>query len=122
MSVVCVAPRRPVARVALGTLAAGLLASAIAVVVATDAGWPWVAATVMAPDVALLLGWTRGLAPGQLHPRAVPLYNALHRFIGPILLAFVPGFLLGALAWALHIAVDRTVGYGLRTRDGFQRA
>jgi Domain of unknown function (DUF4260) len=58
---------------------------------------------------------------GQLHPRAVPLYNALHRFIGPILLAFVPGFLLGALAWGLHIAIDRTVGYGLRSRDGFQR-
>jgi hypothetical protein len=65
-------------------------------------------------------GETRGLAKGQLHPRAVPLYNALHRFIGPILLAFVPGFLVGALAWALHIALDRTVGYSLRTRDGFR--
>jgi Domain of unknown function (DUF4260) len=59
--------------------------------------------------------------PGQLHPRAVPLYNALHRFPGPILLAFVPGFLLAAVAWGLHIAIDRTVGYGLRSRDGFQR-
>ena len=63
-----------------------------------------------------------GLTKGQLHPRAVPLYNALHRFIGPVILAFVPGFLVGALAWGLHIAVDRAVGYGLRDRDGFQRA
>jgi hypothetical protein len=31
------------------------------------------------------------------------------------------GFLIGALAWALHIALDRALGYGLRTRDGFQR-
>jgi Domain of unknown function (DUF4260) len=63
-----------------------------------------------------------GLAKGQLQPRAVPLYNALHRFPGPIILAFVPGFLLAALAWGLHIAIDRTVGYGLRGTDGFQRA
>jgi hypothetical protein len=48
-------------------------------------------------------------------------YNAVHRFAGPILLALVPGLLVGAVAWALHIAVDRTVGYGLRGPDGFQR-
>lgn len=26
-----------------------------------------------------------------------------------------------ALAWASHISIDRPLGYGLRTRDGFQR-
>ena len=31
------------------------------------------------------------------------------------------GYLVGALAWAFHISLDRTVGYGKRTRDGFQR-
>jgi hypothetical protein len=58
----------------------------------------------------------------------VLLYNALHRFWGPLglvvlaLAAGLPaGYLVGALAWALHIAVDRPVGYGLRTDDGFQR-
>ncbi|HTI33026.1 MAG TPA: DUF4260 family protein [Miltoncostaea sp.] len=129
MSVVCIAPRRPVARVAFAALAAGLLAASIAVVVATDAGWPWVAATVMAPDVALLLGAGRGLAPGQLHPRAVPLYNALHHPAGPIVLAALcvggvlgPGPLAAALAWGFHIAMDRAAGYGLRTRDGHQAA
>ena len=31
------------------------------------------------------------------------------------------GYLVGALAWAFHISLDRALGYGLRTRDGFQR-
>jgi hypothetical protein len=81
------------------------------------------------PDIALFAGIGTGLAKGQLHPRAVPLYNALHRFAGPALLAAVvlalslpAGFLVGAGAWALHIGIDRVAGYGLRTPDGFQRA
>ena len=57
----------------------------------------------------------------------MPLYNLLHRFGGPAALAALAltvlpeTWLVGALAWALHGAVDRTVGYGLRTPDGFQR-
>jgi Domain of unknown function (DUF4260) len=81
------------------------------------------------PDVALLLGIAPGLARGQLHPRAVPLYNALHRPAGPLALAVVvvaaslpAGYLVGAIAWGVHIAVDRLAGYGLRTPDGFQRS
>ena len=80
------------------------------------------------PDLALLAGYDPNLAKGQLHPRAVPLYNALHSFVGPALLAITALLVLGdawlvaALAWALHIALDRCIGYGLRTRDGFQRA
>ena len=31
------------------------------------------------------------------------------------------GYVIGALAWAFHVALDRTVGYGLRTSDGFRR-
>ncbi len=57
----------------------------------------------------------------------MPLYNALHSYWGPALLALAAvvlpaGYLVGALAWAFHISLDRTVGYGKRTRDGFQRA
>ncbi|MGH3016574.1 MAG: DUF4260 family protein, partial [Gaiellaceae bacterium] len=81
-----------------------------------------------APDLALLLGAGAGLAQGQLHPRAVGIYNALHRVWGPLLLAALvaagvlgTGFLVGALAWGLHIAIDRVAGYGLRTPDGFGR-
>ncbi len=92
--------------------------------------WYWqIALFGLGPDVALLLGAGAGLARGQLHPRAVGLYNLLHRFWGPVLLAALAasgllpvGFLIGALAWAFHIALDRAMGYGLRTRDGFQRA
>jgi Domain of unknown function (DUF4260) len=87
--------------------------------------WPAVVLGI-APDLALLAGFGRGLAPGQMHPRAVPLYNALHRFPGPVVLGAALVALglspLAPLAWALHIAVDRTLGYGLRTRDGFRRA
>ena len=127
MSVACIAPRRPAARVVLGGLAAGLLGAAVATVVATGAGWAWVAAAFLAPDVALLLGAGRGLAPGQLHPRAVPLYNALHHPAGPLVLAALwaaglagAGPLAAALAWGAHIAMDRAAGYGMRTRDGHQ--
>jgi hypothetical protein len=48
---------------------------------------PWV--FLIAPDVALLAGIGEGLNPGQLHPRAVKLYNALHMFAGPTALAVV---------------------------------
>ena len=110
----------PTKRAAYAALAAALLTASILVMTRGDM-WQFFAFGA-APDLALFVGIGSGLAKGQLHPRAVPLYNALHRFIGPAILAFVPGFLVGALAWALHIAVDRAVGYNLRTRDGFQRS
>ena len=75
-----------------------------------------------------LYGDRSGLARGQLHPRAVPLYNALHRFWGPLALAVVVlaaalplGYVVAALAWAGHIAFDRAIGLRPRTADGFQR-
>ena len=79
------------------------------------------------PDLALLFGISSTLEQGQLHPRAVRLYNALHSYWGPGLLAAAvivlpAGYLIGALAWAFHISLDRAVGYGMRTRDGFQRS
>jgi hypothetical protein len=115
-------------RIAYASLAAALLALLVVELVRHSTGWWQLAAFGAGPDVALLLGIGAGLARGQLHPRAVPLYNALHRFWGPLALGVVTlaaglprGYVVGALAWALHIAVDRSVGYGLRTRDGFQR-
>ena len=82
----------------------------------------------LGPDLALLAGFAPGLAQGQLHPRAVPLYNALHRFAGPVVLLglasvgvlSLPWFILG-LGWATHIAMDRAAGYRLRDRDGWIR-
>ena len=110
-------------------LATILVAAITLELFAHDTGWWQLGVFGMGADLALLAGAGSGLAQGQLHPRAVPLYNALHRFAGPdVLFAAVvigslgPAWLIGALAWAFHIALDRALGYGLRTRDGFQRA
>ncbi len=110
--------------------AAALLAATVVAQRDASAGW-WVFPVFgLGPDLAFLLGiGTMGsLKRGQMPPRAVPAYNALHRFRGPAGLAIlatfdvVPGALLiGALMWAFHIACDRAVGYGPRTPDGWQR-
>ena len=73
---------RPPGRVAYAGLAAALLASAVALVVVWDAAWWQTVAFALGPDLAVLYGIAPGLARGQLHPRAVYLYNALHRFGG----------------------------------------
>lgn len=121
-------PIRRWRRPAYALLAVSLLAAVVAAVAKGQAEWWMAVAFGLGPDVALLLGAGRGLEKGQLHPRAVPLYNVLHRFWGPAALAVVaaaglvsPAFLVGALAWAFHIALDRSVGYELRAPDGFQR-
>jgi pimeloyl-ACP methyl ester carboxylesterase len=47
----------------------------------------------------------------------------MHRFVGPVVLATISlglgaAWLAGALAWAAHIALDRSLGFGLRAPDG----
>jgi hypothetical protein len=109
----------------LGLVAGGL---AIAVVVTQHTSWWQLVVFAIAPDVTLLFGAGPGLERGQLHPRAVPFYNAVHRFWAPAVLVAVtavllsPGWLAGGLAWIAHIAFDRSLGFGLRTQEGFQRA
>jgi hypothetical protein len=122
-------PRRAARRLAYGGLAIGLLGAIVYEVVRHGTGYWQLAAFGLGPDLALLAGMGAGLARGQLHPRAVPLYNTVHRFWGPVALLVVAavaplsaGYTIGALAWAFHIALDRAVGYGLRTADGFQHA
>ncbi len=114
-------------RIAYAAVAAVLLGW-IALQAVDGQAWAPILVGFLAPDLGLLAGTARGLEPGRLHPRAVPLYNALHRFWGPAaLVALAAGGVLGAgwfvvgLTWAAHIAVDRAAGYGLRTRLGFQR-
>ena len=86
---------------------------------------------LIAPDLPLLGGMGGGLGPGRLNPRAVPFYNATHRLWEPLALAAVApllpspwrfGWLAGAAAWLLHIAVDRLLGFGLRDAQGYQRS
>jgi Domain of unknown function (DUF4260) len=118
-----------ISRAGFALLAATLAGLAVFEAANHGTGWWQFLAFGAGPDLALLVGIAPGLAAGQLHPRAVPLYNLLHRFYGPILLALAAitgllgvGYLVGALAWGAHIALDRAVGYGLRTPDGFQRS
>jgi Domain of unknown function (DUF4260) len=109
-------------RLASTSLAAA--ATAAFVLLAIDAGTPWWAASLLwlAPDLTLLGGLDRG----RLSPRAVPAYNAVHSLWAPAIAAAAAA--LGLLPWVIaaawlsHITVDRALGFGLRTRDGFQRA
>lgn len=128
MSTMSITRRRSAGRLAWAVLAALLLLAAVLEAVRHGTGYWQLAAFAVGPDAALLLGAGGGLARGQLHPRAVRLYNLLHRLSGPLVLAVVAslgllplGYLVGALAWSFHVALDRSLGYGLRTRDGLQR-
>jgi len=71
---------------ALGLVAATL---GIGVVLTQHTAWWQLVVLAIAPDLALLAGGGQGLQRGQLHPRAVPLYNAVHRFWAPAVLAAV---------------------------------
>jgi hypothetical protein len=123
------APRTvPIRRVGWGVLAMLLLALAVVEVVQHHLGpWP-ILAFVMAPDLSFLASAGAAVEHGRLSPRAVPMYNAVHRPTVPMALIalasldLIPLFwLVAGLSWLTHIAVDRASGYGLRTKDGWQR-
>jgi hypothetical protein len=80
------------------------------------------------PHLPVLLGFGRPHARGQLAPRAVPLFNVMHQPVLPLAVlglaaaGVLPSFwLVGALAWLSHIAVDWGLSNGLRTADGYLR-
>ncbi len=108
--------------------------------------WPAILACWLVPDLTFLVGVGEGHAPGQLPPRAVPAYNLAHRPLLPLgvialaLAALLAARLLNhdpvgfeaarriplyvytaAIAWFAHIAIDRGLGFGLRTPEGWQR-
>ena len=107
----------------IGFIATGL---AVAAVITQHASWWPLIVFAMAPDLSLVVGMGGGLERGQLHPRAVPIYNAVHRYWAPGVLVVVtyllhaPEWLAAGLAWIAHISFDRSLGFGLRTREGFQ--
>ncbi|MDQ0952894.1 hypothetical protein QFZ24_006817 [Streptomyces phaeochromogenes] len=110
--------------------------SAFAVLEAVNHGWLaglLAVAFFIAPDLTFLVGIgdARGMAKGRLQPRAVPYYNTAHRALvplalmtlytfGPPALAWPPAF-AALCGWLAHISYDRAFGYGLRTKEGFQR-
>jgi hypothetical protein len=115
---------KKVAFLVLGLVAAGL---AVADIVTGHSTWLLLIVFAIAPDLALLAGAGPGLERGQIRPGAVPLYNAVHRFWAPAVLVAVslllaPAWLAAGLAWIAHIAFDRSLGFGLRSPEGFQRA
>jgi hypothetical protein len=129
MTAAALTTHRPLRRLAYGVAAVVLLVAAVATAIGSGTGYWQLAAFGLGPDVALFLGLGRDLERGRIHPRAVPLYNLLHRFWLPLALGSAAalglvstGYLVAALIWAFHVSLDRAVGYGLRTRDGDQRA
>jgi hypothetical protein len=84
----------------------------------------------IAPDLTFLIGAGTPVEKGFLQRRAVPFYNAAHRFWLPLTLTVFVGVVLAplttvtmavfvaGLSWMAHIAMDRTAGYGLRNADG----
>jgi hypothetical protein len=75
---------------------------------------------ILAPDVALFAY----IAGARVGAHA---YNATHTYIVPLLLITTgmtmsfPVVLTLGLAWLIHIAVDRAIGYGLKYPSAFKR-
>ena len=116
-------------RVRPGHLVTGLvlLTAAVTAAVVLGTGVSSVLVFMVLPDVALLIGLGGSHLPGQLPRKAVPAYNLLHSPAVPALLlvaavAWASAYwVVAATTWGAHIALDRGLGYGLRTADGWQR-
>ena len=82
-------------------------------------GWLLFALLFLVPDLSML-GYLSGPRLGA------HLYNAVHSYVGALLLggaAFLldhPLLLSLSLIWVAHIGGDRALGYGLKFRSGFQ--
>ena len=96
------------------------LALSLAAYHALGFSWWLFAATLLAPDLAML-GYLRDPATGALT------YNLAHTYVAPFILALIGYFtgmpLLIALAavWAAHIGLDRLLAYGLKYATAFQK-
>jgi len=97
------------------------LAVALASIVAfsrSGASWWLFAALILAPDLSILFY----LAGPRLGAAS---YNAVHVYLGPIVLfgaaaaSAAPIGIALALIWSAHIGIDRVLGYGLKYGDGF---
>ncbi|GLF95636.1 hypothetical protein [Streptomyces yaizuensis] len=120
-------------RVAWGTLGAFLLAWDI-FEVAKHQGWVIPAALVGAalPLLPRLAGLGRAGRPGRLPAGLVPAHNLLNRAPIPFAVMVVFSFLgdrpediaapfTFGMSWLTAIALGRAAGFGLCTREGWQR-
>ncbi|MFD4601773.1 DUF4260 family protein [Streptomyces sp. NPDC058464] len=117
-------------------LAGALFWTAFAILEGVNHGWLAGALALLfliLPDLTFLVAADEAprMAKGQLPPRAVPYYNAMHRVLVPLILlaaytasqpyfTWPPAF-AALCGWLAHISYDRAFGYGLRTKEGFQR-
>src|SRR3954447_20421875 len=85
-------PRPAASRAAYAAATALLLAALVLEVAKHGTGYWQLAAFGLGADLALFLGVGTGLEKGQLHARAVPLYNLLHRFWLPLVLVGLASF------------------------------
>ncbi|MFO1207862.1 MAG: DUF4260 family protein [Amaricoccus sp.] len=92
-----------------------LVVALLAAALAWRVGPPWglFAVALVAPDLSLL---------GRLldDRRAAIVYDAAHTYVGPALVGCLwfatrsDGAATVALAWTLHIGIDRALGFGLK--------
>lgn len=80
------------------------------------------------PHLPALLGVGQPHARGQMPRRAVPLFNAMHHPVPPLVVlglaaidVLSPFWFVGALVWFSHIVADLALDQGLRTADGWSR-
>ena len=105
-------------------LAVGVLASTLAG--QRDLGLLPLLVFGIVPHLSVLVGFGQPHVRGQLAPRAVPLFNAIHHPALPLATVGLAAagvlstfWLVGALAWLAHIVVDWALGDGLRSANGF---
>ena len=110
-------PGLPALFVRLESLAAAVLV----IVAATALGLPiWLIVALFPVFDLSTIGYLAGPCLGAWT------YNAGHSYVIPAALGVTAvagagdGFAVAAAAWALHIAVDRVVGYGLKHVDHFR--
>ncbi len=106
----------------------GLISFAIFEVVKHDLGPAPILIFALLPDLTFVAGAGQAHAPRQLPSRAVPFYNLAHQPLGPLVLIAVASIVplslfwfVAGLTWLAHIAIDRALGYGQRTPEGWQR-
>jgi len=84
-----------------------------------DQSWQIFALLLLVPDVSML-AYLRSPRTGA------GVYNLIHTYVGPALLAFA-GLALGPWAfgvsaiWAAHIGLDRMLGFGLKLGGAFKQ-
>lgn len=101
-----------------------ILAALLVVYHELDFSWVWFAAFLFVPDISMI-GYLFNPRVGAI------VYNLGHSYFSPITLLAISWTIyhpyklenvgmMFALIWASHIAMDRTLGFGLKLPTGFK--